>query len=439
MKSFCIHTVGCKLNYSESSYIAKKFAEKGLIFKPFGEKTDIFILNTCTVTSHADSECRKIIRSVLRKYPDTFVAVVGCYSQLNAEQIADIKGVDLILGTNDKFKVIEYIEKIFDGNLNNDYRKNGHKAEVYVSDANSDFIGEAYSADYDVRTRAFLKIQDGCDYNCSFCTVPLARGKSRSLPLEKVIENANKLIQAGYKEIVLTGVNIGDYKIENRYGLLQLMERLQELNIERIRISSIEPNLLTNEIIEFVRSSAKFCNHFHIPLQSGDDEILKLMKRRYNTKMFANVIENIKLKIPDAGIGIDVIVGFPGETDEHFMNSYNFIKDLPVSYLHTFSYSERKNTLSSTYKEKVSPEIRKKRSEILRELSVEKKSKFYKENTNKIHKVLFETRKNGIIDGWTENYIRVASDSKDLRENEIFSVILTKSNGINPVECKIIN
>ncbi len=439
MKSVCIHTVGCKLNYSESSYIAMKFAEKGLEIKPFGEKTDIFVLNTCTVTSHADSECRKLIRSVVRKYPDTFIVVVGCYSQLNAEQISNIKGVDLILGSNDKFRIIEHIEDLIGGDITKDYKKNGRGSEIFVSDFDSGFIGEAYSSDEDMRTRAFLKIQDGCDYNCTFCTIPLARGKSRSLELEKILENANHLINSGYKEIILTGVNVGDYKIENKSALLTLLEHLEKLEIKRIRISSIEPNLLSNEIIDFVASSDKFCNHFHIPLQSGDDEILRLMRRRYSTKMFAKVIENIKMKIPDAGIGIDVIIGFPGETEMHFRNTYDFIKDLPVSYLHTFTYSERQNTLSWSFSNKVSPEIKKERSKILRGLSREKKIKFYLDNVSKIHKVLFETRKNNIIEGWTENYVRVSSNSKELKENEIFSVLLTKANGINPVECKIIN
>lgn len=439
MKSVCIHTVGCKLNYSESSYIAMKFAEKGLEIKPFGEKTDIFVLNTCTVTSHADSECRKLIRSVGRKYPDTFIVVVGCYSQLNAEQISNIKGVDLILGSNDKFRIIEHIEDLIGGDITKDYKKNGRGSEIFVSDFDSGFIGEAYSSDEDMRTRAFLKIQDGCDYNCTFCTIPLARGKSRSLELEKILENANHLINSGYKEIILTGVNVGDYKIENKSALLTLLEHLEKLEIKRIRISSIEPNLLSNEIIDFVASSDKFCNHFHIPLQSGDDEILRLMRRRYSTKMFAKVIENIKMKIPDAGIGIDVIIGFPGETEMHFRNTYDFIKDLPVSYLHTFTYSERQNTLSWSFSNKVSPEIKKERSKILRGLSREKKIKFYLDNVSKIHKVLFETRKNNIIEGWTENYVRVSSNSKELKENEIFSVLLTKANGINPVECKIIN
>ncbi|MCX7832861.1 MAG: tRNA (N(6)-L-threonylcarbamoyladenosine(37)-C(2))-methylthiotransferase MtaB [Ignavibacteria bacterium] len=439
MKSVCIHTVGCKLNYSESSFIAKKFTEKGLVLKPFGEKADIFVLNTCTVTSHADSECRRIIRSVLRKYPETFVAVIGCYSQLNSNQIAGIKGVDLILGTNEKFKIVEHIEKILQGDIKNDYKKNGNRAEIYISDFKSDFIGEAYSSDSDVRTRAFLKIQDGCDYNCAFCTVPLARGRSRSLPIQKVLENAKHLIDAGYKEIILTGVNIGDYKVENGSGFLFLMEQLERLDIERIRISSIEPNLLTNDIIKFIRFSDKFCNHFHIPLQSGDDEILKLMKRRYNVKMFEKVIESIKSKIPDAGIGIDVIVGFPNEGEKHFKNTYNFIQNLPVSYLHIFSYSERKNTLSSTYEGKVPAEVKKERSKILRELSIEKKIRFYNENIQKVHRVLFETWKNGFIEGWTENYVRVRGDSKLLRENEILPVLLTKTNENNLVECKLIN
>lgn len=440
MRSVCIHTLGCKLNYGESSYLGRKFAEKGLQLKSFGEKSDIFVLNTCTVTSHADSECRKIIRSVLRQYPDTFVVVVGCYSQLKSEQISMIPGVDLILGSNEKYDVIKYLEKSLGKDFDKNYKKNGNKPEVYVSDIkNSDFIGEAYSSDNDLRTRAFLKIQDGCDYNCTFCTIPLARGKSRSLPLPQIIENTKRIIDAGYKEIILTGVNIGDYRSEGGLNLLSLMEQFEKLNIKRIRISSIEPNLLSDEIIDFIASSDKFCKHFHIPLQSGDDEILRLMKRRYNTKMFKKVIENIKMKIPNAGIGLDVIVGFPGETEESFSNTYNFINDLPVTYLHIFTYSERPGTLSINYKNKVLPQIKKGRNKILSELSQNKKMKFYSDNILKTHKVLFESRKNNIIEGWTENYIRVRSDSENLEENEIYTVLITSSNGINPVECKIIN
>lgn len=440
MKSVSIHTLGCKLNYSESSFISRQFAEKGMEIKPFGEKSDVFVLNTCTVTAEADRECRQLIRSVLRKNPDTFVVITGCYAQLRPGEIADIEGVDLVLGSNDKFRIMDYLSGVSGQSLGCIDKKPYGKTDIIVSSFNGNgFIGEAYSSDVDSRTRAFLKIQDGCDYNCSFCTIPLARGKSRSLHLEKVKENAQKIIDSGYREIILTGVNIGDYRDENGNKFFNLLLELNKLSIERIRISSIEPNLLNDDILNLVKTSDKFCNHFHIPLQSGSPEILKLMRRRYNRDLFSNLIYKIREQIQDAGIGVDVIVGFPGEKENHFKETYNFLNSLPVSYLHVFSYSERPDTDSVNLSGKVEAYEKKHRSKILRNLSELKKREFYNDSIGKKVKVLFETAKNGSIEGWSGNYIRVRTDSTNKVENRILSVKLIKSEGIKPVECEIIN
>ncbi|MBN1633435.1 MAG: tRNA (N(6)-L-threonylcarbamoyladenosine(37)-C(2))-methylthiotransferase MtaB [Ignavibacteria bacterium] len=439
MKSVSIHTVGCKLNYSESSYISRQFTEKGVELKPFGEKTDIFILNTCTVTAQADRECRQLIRSVLRNNPDTFVVITGCYAQLRPNEIAEIDGVDLIFGSDDKFRIIDYLFGEQKDTLSCIDKKPSGKTDIIISSLNGGgFIGEAYSSDVDSRTRAFLKIQDGCDYNCSFCTIPLARGKSRSLALEKVIENAQKIIDYGYKEIILTGVNIGDYSDESGNTFFNLLCGLNKLNISRIRISSIEPNLLNADILNLVKTSDKFCNHFHIPLQSGSPEILNLMRRRYNVNLYEELINKISEIIPEAGIGVDVIIGFPGETDYHFNETYDFINSLTVSYLHVFSYSERPDTRSVGLPMKVSTFDKKVRSKKLRELSEVKKSSFYKINEGKYAEVLFETEKNGYIEGWTGNYVRTRIKADVKMENEIFKVKLLKSEGIKPVECEII-
>jgi threonylcarbamoyladenosine tRNA methylthiotransferase MtaB len=430
-KTVSLHTLGCKLNYSETSSITKQFQNRGITVKEFGEKTDIFVLNTCTVTNNADRECKQIIRSVIRNNPDTYVIVTGCYAQLQPGEIASIEGVDLILGTNEKFKLFDYIEN-FDGeNLSCFGKRQG--ADVYVSPLDeSNYIGEAFSSDMDSRTRAFLKIQDGCDYNCSFCTIPLARGKSRSLAVEKVIENAKKIIDSGYKEIILTGVNTGDYGFtegDKNYELLDVLYQLDKLDIKRIRISSIEPNLLTDDIISLVNSSEKFCNHFHIPLQSGDSEILKKMRRRYNLEFFGNLIQKLNDKISDAGIGCDVIVGFPGETEKHFENTFNFINSLNVSYLHVFSYSERRDTPASLMDGKVEIKDRKLRSQLLRNLSNKKKFEFYSKHLGKTENVLFESVKNGSIEGWTTNYIRVSVSANKDFENKILPVKLLETNG----------
>ena len=417
-KSVALHTLGCKLNYSETSTLAGKFHENGFTLKEYGENSDIFVLNTCSVTDNADKECRKIIRSVLNRNPDTYVIITGCYAQLQPNEIASIHGVDLVLGTDEKFKLFDYI---------NGMEKKDVSC-VFTSPINevTDF-DYAYSSDVESRTRAYLKIQDGCDYNCSFCTIPLARGASRSLAIDKVIDNANRLIDSGYKEIVLTGVNTGDYNYrfamnneQLEYKLINVLYELDKLNIQRIRISSIEPNLLTDDIIQLAKESTKLCNHFHIPMQSGDTETLKLMRRRYNVSDYENLIYKLNEQIPGIGIGVDVIIGFPGETDERFENTYTFLKSLPVSYLHVFTYSERRNTHAVTMPGRVDINTRKERSRILRELSAAKKFKFYSQNIGSIHKVLFETLKNdGFIYGFTENYIKVKAKGAVSLENNI--------------------
>jgi threonylcarbamoyladenosine tRNA methylthiotransferase MtaB len=430
-KTVSLHTLGCKLNYSETSTLAGEFNKRGFKIKEYGENADVFVLNTCTVTENADKECRQIVRSVLTKNPQAYVIVTGCYAQLQPHELASIHGVDLVLGTHEKFKLFDYI---------NNFEKKSYSC-VFASpvDEVTDF-DYAYSSDIDSRTRAFLKIQDGCDYNCSFCTIPLARGGSRSLDINKVIENAQKLIDSGYKEIVLTGVNTGDYLWEDKsqkseirkFKLINVLYELDKLNIQRLRISSIEPNLLSYEIIQLVKSSDKFCKHFHIPLQSGDTEILKLMRRRYNTDLYEALIQKLNEEIPNIGIGVDVIVGFPGESDENFDNTWQFIDKLKVSYLHVFSYSERRNTYAVALPGRVDITSRKKRSLILRELSAKKKLMFYKKNAGTTRKVLFETlQKDGSTFGFTDNYIKVkVHGAKDL-ENRILQVKLHDPETVN--------
>lgn len=437
-KTVTLHTLGCKLNYSETSTISEKFLERGFEVNPYGDKSDVFVLNTCSVTDNADKECRQIIRSVLNQNPETYVIITGCYAQLQPNEIAAIHGVDLVLGANEKFKLFDYIDN---------FEKKDFSC-VFTSPIEevTDF-DYAYSGDNDNRTRAFLKIQDGCDYNCSFCTIPMARGGSRSLAIDKILENANKLIDSGYKEIVLTGVNTGDYNFQStvnddvlKYKLIDVLYELDKLNIPRIRISSIEPNLLTDEIIQLVKTSDKFCKHFHIPLQSGDPGILKLMRRRYNRDHYENLIYKLNKEIPNIGIGVDVIVGFPGETDERFENTFKFLASLPISYLHVFSYSERKNTDAVTLPGVVDIAERKNRSRILRELSNKKKYSFYEKNIGKAFNVLFETAKeDGSIFGFTENYIKMRSDSGGKKlENKILSAKVNRVESFTHAEAEVI-
>ncbi|HQY52759.1 MAG TPA: tRNA (N(6)-L-threonylcarbamoyladenosine(37)-C(2))-methylthiotransferase MtaB [Ignavibacteria bacterium] len=428
MKSVSLHTLGCKLNYSETSTIGKGFSQKGFSLKEFGEPADVFVLNTCSVTENADRECRQIVRSVLNKNPQTYVIVTGCYAQLQPNEIASIEGVDLVLGISEKMKLLDYIDNIEKKELSCIHRDSVEKA--------NDFF-EAFSSDTDSRTRAFLKIQDGCNYKCSFCTIPLARGASRSLAPDKVLDNAKKIIDAGYREIVLTGVNTGDYDFEN-YRLIDILNILENTEIDRIRLSSIEPNLITDEIISFAKNSEKFCNHMHIPMQSGDNEILRSMRRRYNREYYRDTVLKLKDEVKDICIGADVIVGYPGETEEHFLNTEKFIRELPVNYLHVFSYSERRDTDAVLLPGRVEIADRKKRSSILRRLSDSKKYEHYNKFIGTEQTVLFESDKDDYAEGLSENYIRVKVNKSNL-ENKIRKVKLTETDGIKPVTAELLS
>lgn len=426
MKQAAFHTLGCKLNFAETSSIARKLTENGFIITSLDNYADAYVINTCTVSQRADKECRKVIRSISRRFPNAFIIVTGCYAQLKPEEIASIDGVDLVLGTKEKFKINEYIKKL-------DKNKS---PQIYVSDLNdNDDFGIAFSGEVDDRTRAFLKIQDGCDFKCSFCTIPLARGESRSQPIQKSIEQASYLANKGYKEIILSGVNVGDYGRKNGENLFNLLKELIKIDgIERIRISSIEPNLLTPDLINFIIESDKICNHFHIPLQSGSDDILKLMRRRYTKSDYFKLIQYIKSLDPYAGIGADVIVGFPGETDIHFQETYSFLLELPISYLHVFTYSERPNTPAAISPDRVEPRIRFARNKKLRMLGRIKKHYFYSQFINKSLPVLYESNfLNGFAFGFTSNYIRVKAK---VSENYINKIVETKILSIDNDVCE---
>jgi len=407
-KTVAFHTLGCKLNFSESSTIARLFYEKGFIKKTFNEAADVYVINTCSVTENADKECRMIVRNALAKNPEAFVAVVGCYAQLKPEEIARIEGVDVVLGATEKFKLLNYIDL-------SSKQTHAHVHNCEIEEA--DFFVGAYSAGD--RTRSFLKVQDGCDYSCTFCTIPLARGKSRSDTIENVLENAKKIAESGVKEIVLTGVNIGDFgyghfidgdvKKRKEYTFFDLVKELDKVEgIERLRVSSIEPNLLKDEIIEFVSTSNLFVPHFHMPLQSGSNAVLKMMKRRYLRDLYTERVEKIKALMPDCCIGVDVIVGFPGETEEHFLETYNFLNALDISYLHIFTYSERDNTEAIHLPNVVPIAERKRRNKMLRILSAKKLRAFYEKQKGKELSVIFEyENKGGFMYGFTQNYVKV--------------------------------
>lgn len=408
MKRVALHTLGCKLNYVETASIGQQFVKYGYKIVHNFEEADIVIINTCTVTENADRECRQIIRRAIRKSPQASIIVTGCYSQLQSENIAKIKGVDLVLGNSEKKNILEYI---------NDFKK-GSITEIFVSCDES--ISPASSIGYEERTRAFIKIQDGCDFTCSYCIVPLARGKSRSARIEEVVQLTQDAAENGYKEIVLTGVNIGCYRDDEGADLKKLLTSITKVDgIERIRISSIEPNLLSDELLNLWMNNEKICNHWHIPLQSGSDNILKKMNRKYNKKVFAECVKKIKNKIPAAGIGIDLIVGFPGETDELFQETFDFINEMPISYIHVFPYSERPNTRAINYFPKVSYSNKTNRCKKLNDLSLEKRKTFNSCFLNKIVSVLFESKNNlGVASGLTEEYIRVyAKTEKNIANN----------------------
>lgn len=416
-KKVALHTLGCKLNYSETSSIGRQFLDQKFELVDFQESADVYVLNSCSVTESAERECRQIIRRALRQNPEAFIIVTGCYAQLRPEEIAKIEGVDAVLGSNEKFKLFSLLEN---------FNKRELTCISVTPIENLTEFGVAHSTDADSRTRAFLKIQDGCDYTCSFCTIPLARGASRSLEVTNVINEFKKLLDAGYKEIVLTGVNVGDYGKNIDTNLFNLLSELVKVEGEfRIRISSIEPNLLTDEIINLTVVSDKLCNHFHIPLQSGSPRILKAMQRRYNAEDYYKLIFRIKNRLPDAGIGVDVIVGFPGETEEDFIHTHNFLRDLPISYLHVFTYSERPDTKAISLPGPVDFQERKRRNNILRILSEKKRAKFYENMIGTHQKVLFEhTSKDGMIQGFTSNYIRVQTDYNDELAGKIVPVFI---------------
>lgn len=418
-RTFAFHTLGCKLNFSESSTIARQLINEGFDRVEPKERADMYVINTCSVTERADAQCRNIVRQSLRKNPDAFVAVIGCYAQLKPESIAAIPGVDVVLGANEKFNVSKYLE-----DLEKKPETGVHSCEI--KDV-KEFVPSFSSAD---RTRTFLKVQDGCDYFCSFCTIPLARGRSRSTTIAETVREAEKAAASGVKEIVLTGVNIGDFGAGTDEDFLGLVKKLEKVEgVDRYRISSIEPNLLSNEIIEFVASSEKFVPHFHIPLQSGNDNLLEKMRRRYRSDLYRDRVDRIKSLMPDACIGVDVIVGFPGETKEKFMDTYNFLNELPVSYFHVFTYSERPNTTAVRVKEDVVPvEIRKERNRMLTILSEKKKNAFYHEFAGESRPVLFEKEeKDGLMFGFTDNYLRVSVPFDPALANRVTTV---KLNGL---------
>lgn len=425
MKKVAFYTLGCKLNYSETSTISRMFEKKGYQKVEFNQKPDIFIINTCSVTENADKKCKKIVKEANKINPDGYVTIIGCYAQLKPQEIADIEGVDAVLGAAEKFQLID----LLDGFVK---EPSGNKAKVYNQN-----IEEAveYHTSYSLndRTRTFLKVQDGCDYPCAYCTIPLARGGSRSDTIENVLKAAREIAESGVKEIVLTGVNIGDFGLQNgkrENTFLDLVKALDEVEgIERFRISSIEPNLLTDEIIAFVASSKRFVPHFHIPLQSGSNKVLALMKRRYKRELYVDRVNKIKELMPNCCIGVDVIVGHPGETDEEFLETYNFLNELPISYLHVFTYSERENTSALAIKPVVPMNKRSERSKMLHILSDKKRRFFYEEHLEDSFTVLFEEDvENGQMQGFTENYIRVTAKYDPILINETKKVKLSTIN-----------
>ena len=468
-KRVAFESLGCKLNYAETVQIEKEFRQRGFDVVDSSTSADVLVINTCTVTHNADSDCRQIVRRALRTSPEAFVVVTGCYAQGKPEEVAGIEGVDLVLGAKEKFNLFDYVGDLKKDNGSNfgshevDLKENYH-ARVFAGPINEAIeFGPADSADPSTRlhagtpdssraaigskptglrarTRAFLKVQDGCNYTCSYCTIPKVRGVSRSPSVASLVDEAKVIASLGYKEVVLSGVNVGDFAgahhgagaqifdgRRDKNSFLNLLTELENVDgIERIRISSIEPNLLTKEIVRFVAFSTKYCKHFHVPLQSGSDEVLKRMRRRYNSSQYREIVGYIREVMPNAGIGADVIVGFPGETGECFEDSYSFIEDLPLTYMHVFTYSERDGTDAVRFDRVVDQKIRKKRSEILRMLSVQKRYEFSRRHIGRIMKVLVEEEiKNGKMFGLTSNYIRVEMDSNPSKANEICDVLIT--------------
>ena len=428
-RTAAFYTLGCKLNFSETSTIARDLEEVGFARVEFEKGADIYIINTCSVTDQADKKCRNIVRKALKYNPNAFVVVIGCYAQLKPKEISSINGVDLVLGAQEKFKISNYLNKL-------DKNSSAVVMNKHIKHVNEFYPGYSQGD----RVRSFFKVQDGCNYFCSFCTIPLARGKSRSGSVKQTILKAKELANSEVKEVVLTGVNIGDFgngTNENFYDLIKELDKIE--NIDRFRISSIEPDLLSDQIIEFVHNSNKFVPHFHIPLQSGSDQLLKSMRRRYDTKLYSDKIEKIKKLMPNACIGVDVIVGYPGETDEEFNKTMNFLKSLPISYLHVFTYSERANTTAPRMGEVVPMEERRKRSKQLRILSLKLKQKFYQEQIGSQEKVLLETKEDNSIYGFTENYIKVKIPGEMELKNNIVNVKLKELNSDIEAIGEIIN
>jgi threonylcarbamoyladenosine tRNA methylthiotransferase MtaB len=404
-KTVAFHTLGCKLNFSETSSISRLLERDGFVKKDFTEQADVYVINTCSVTENADKECRQLVRRIQRRSPESFVVITGCYAQLKPKEIAEIPGVDLVLGASEKFNISQHLKEL----------TKGHETKICSCDIEA-VTGFHSSYSVSERTRSFLKVQDGCDYNCSFCTIPMARGKSRSDSIENVIKNIQDLAARGVKEIVLTGVNLGDFgkgadgDKKNQESFFQLLQALDNLPVQRYRISSIEPNLLTNDIIGFVAHSNKFMPHFHIPLQSGSNKILGLMSRRYKKELYQEKVQRIKTLMPHCAIGVDVIVGFPGEEDQDFKETYDFLHTLDISYLHVFTYSERANTRALNIEPIVPMHIRNDRNKALRNLGFMKMQYFTQLHSGQVRKVLFEGHdKNGMMEGYTDNYIKIIS------------------------------
>lgn len=415
-KTVAFHTLGCKLNFSETSTLSRILEQEGFEKKEFDDLADVYVINTCSVTDNADKECRQLVRRIQRKAPESFVVITGCYAQLKPKEISEIPGVDLVLGAAEKFNIAQHIREL----------SKGDPAKICSCDI-EEVSGFHSSWSMNDRTRTFLKVQDGCDYNCSFCTIPMARGKSRSDEITGVIRNVQELATKGVKEIVLTGVNLGDFgkgphgaakQEETFFDLVKELDKIE--GIQRYRISSIEPNLLTNEIIEFVANSDRFMPHFHIPLQSGSNKILGLMRRRYRRELYADRVKLIKTLMPHCAIGVDVIVGFPGETDAEFKETFDFLHSLDISYLHVFTYSERDNTHALTLNPVVPHHIRHQRNKTLRNLSYMKMQYFTEKHNGQARKVLFESHdKNGMMEGYTDNYIRITTPYRPEWVNEI--------------------
>ncbi len=420
MKKIAFYTLGCKLNFSESSTLSRQLSNKGFIQVPFEATPDIFIINTCSVTDNADKKCRKIVRDAQKIAPDAFIAIIGCYAQLKPEEISRIPGVDVVLGAAEKFQLPDLLERFI----------KSPPPKIMACDISS---ARQYFPSHSIgdRTRSFLKVQDGCDYSCTFCTIPLARGKSRSGTIRSVVTQAESIVKAGINEIVLTGVNIGDFRSSEgtqQHQFIDLIQALEQVDrIKRIRISSIEPNLLTREIISFVAQSDKFVPHFHIPLQSGSNTILKSMRRRYRSELFADRVYTIKELIPDCCIGVDVMTGFPGESEQLFQDTYIFLRDLPLSYLHVFTYSERPNTVASDLPNEVPKYLRLQRSKMLRILSEKKRRAFYQQHIFENRVVLIENNmEDGLVYGFTENYIRVGIPHAQELVNKLVEVRLSE-------------